>query len=80
MRHAAAGNALMLKTATSASHHHYSHSHTFAAQPAAVGMSPGRTPDHVAATGSRADGPAGCSQCWPPVSATPRSEGNIERI
>jgi hypothetical protein len=36
MRHAAAGNPLMLKLATSGSHHH---SHTTAAQPVAVGMS-----------------------------------------
>ena len=49
MRHAAAGNVLMLKMATSASQ--LLHSHTFAAQPAAVGMSPKRSP-RVAAMGS----------------------------
>jgi hypothetical protein len=77
MRHAAAGNALMLNTATSASH--YSHSHTTAAQPAAVGMSLKHSP-LVAATGSGADGPACCSRCRTPVSATPGREGNTERI
>ena len=51
MRHAAAGNVLTLKLATSASQ--LLHSHTFAAQPAAVGMSPKRSP-RVAATGSGA--------------------------
>ncbi len=44
MRHAAVGNVLMLKTATSASQHTTHNSHTFAAQPVAVGMSPDRTP------------------------------------
>ena len=39
MRHAAAGNALMLKLATSASHNSYTHTPSVA-QPAAVGMSP----------------------------------------
>ncbi len=34
----------------------------------------------VAATGSGADGPACCSRCWTPVSATPVREGNTERI
>ena len=67
MRHAAAGNVLTLKMATSASHH--SHSHTFTAQPAAVGMS---STDSLtmATTESQADGPARCSRCWTPVSAT----------
>ena len=78
MRHAAAGNALMLKMATSASQllHNL---HTFAAQPVAVGMSPKHSP-RVAATGSGADGPACCSLRWTPVSVTPLLEGNIERI
>jgi len=70
MRHAAAGNALTLKTATSASHH----SHTYAAQPAAVGMSRQSSP-RVAATDCWADGPARCSLCWTPVSATPTTGG-----
>jgi hypothetical protein len=77
MRHAAAGNVLTLKMATSASHH--SHSHTFAAQPAAVGMS-SEDSLTVAATESQADGPARCSRCWTPVSATPVREDNTERI
>ena len=68
MRHAAAGNLLMLKLATSGSAH--SHSHTFAAHPAAVGMSRQYSP-LVAATDCEADGPARCSLCWTPVSATP---------
>ena len=67
----------MLNTATSASH--YSHSHTTVAQPAAVGMSLKHSP-LVAATGSGADGPACCSRCRTPVSATPVREGNTERI
>ncbi|GAB7091546.1 hypothetical protein JCM18237_18170 [Halorubrum luteum] len=65
MRHAAAGNVLTLKMATSASHH----SHTFTAQPAAVGMSSTDSLT-VAATESQADGPARCSRCWTPVNAT----------
>ena len=78
MRHAAAGNALMLKMTTSASQLLHN-SHTFAAQPVAVGMSPKYSP-RVAATGSGADGPACCSLRWTPVSVTPLLEGNIERI
>ncbi len=50
MRYAAAGNVLMLKTTTSASQHTTHNSHTFAAQPAAVGMSRATSP-LVAATG-----------------------------
>ena len=70
MRHAAAGNVLMIKMATSASQ--LLHSHTTVAQPAAVVVSPKRSP-RVAATGIGADGPARCSWCWTPVSATPFS-------
>jgi hypothetical protein len=77
MRHAAAGNALTLKTATSASQ--LTHSHTYAAQPAAVGMSTEDSP-LAAAMESQADGPARCSRCWTPVSVTPFGEGNTERI
>ena len=77
MRHAAAGNALMLKMATSASQLLHN-SHTVAAQPAAVGMSPKRFP-RVAGMGSGADGPACCARCWTLVSATPLFEGNTER-
>ena len=77
MRHAAAGNVLTLKLATSASH--FSHSHTYAAQPAAVGMLSQDSPT-VAGTESWADGPARCSRCWTPVSATPLREGNTKRI
>jgi hypothetical protein len=74
MRHAAAGNALTLTLATSASH--LSHSHTFAAQPAAVGMSTEDSPT-VAAMESQADGPARCSRCWTPVSVTPFGEATL---
>ena len=77
MRHAAAGNALMLKMATSASP--LSRSHTYAAQPAAVGMSGQHSP-FVAVTDYVADGPARCSVCLddPECHSTP--EGNTERI
>ena len=68
MRHAVAGNAPTLKLATGASQ--LSHSHTFAAQPAVVGMSPQHI-SVVAATRCGADGPACCSRCWTPVSVTP---------
>jgi len=69
MRHAAAENVLMLKMATSASQLLHN-SHTFAAQPAAVGMSRNDSP-LVAGTESQADGPARCSRCWTLVSVTP---------
>ena len=78
MRHAAAGNVLMLKMATSASQLLHN-SYTFAAQPAAVGMSRNDSP-RVAGTESQANGPARCSRCWTPVSVTPSLEGNTERI
>ena len=77
MRHAAAGNLLMLKMATSGSH--YSHSHTFAAHPAAVGMSGQNSPQR---------GCKGLLGRWPGPLLTvldacechSRTEGNTERI
>ena len=70
MRHAAAGNVLMLKMATSASQLLHN-SYTFAAQPAAVGMSRNDSP-RVAGTESQANGPARCSRCWTRQGRTPR--------
>jgi len=76
-RHAVAGNPLMLKLATSRSHTTTHNSHTFATQPAAVGMSPQRLPHSVAATGEsgRWPGPLPTLGGWTPVGATPRTGG-----
>ena len=76
MRHAAAGNLLTLELATSRSHQ--SHSHTFVAHPAAVGMS---------RQNSRYYGCKGLLGRWPGPLLTvvnacechSRTEGNTER-
>ncbi|ESS12657.1 MAG: hypothetical protein A07HR60_00356 [uncultured archaeon A07HR60] len=78
MRCAAAGNLLTLKTATSGSQQLLTHHRS---PPSSSWHVVSKDSPRVGATESQADGPACCSRCWTPVSATlPTGAGNSERI